>query len=363
MSLKFDDEPQVATTVATPMQDLVLAKDQLPAVHQEQPIRVVVVTDEQIERLGDQQASQLSALSRQILSQVRASDMDDFGKNLNDLIGTAKGLDPSKYNQKGIIAFIRNLFGSVKEQMLAEYSTVESRMNELVKELDKSTALHTKRITDLEDMYVANIATHKSLEKCVEDGQNLLVELNKQLEGEKVATDAFAAQRLADIQNRIDRLEKRIDDLRRSMLLAKQAAPEIRLLQDNARTLASKFKDVKTVTIPAWQNAFALYLVVLEQGKGAALANKIHDSTDEAFKKQADLLRQNTQLIAHAKQRSVVSIDTLEHVQNQLLGACDDMKKIADEGKRSRAQAESKLEQLEQQLIDKFIPQTKQNGV
>lgn len=342
--------------------DLRVAQEHLPATVTDTPIRTIVVTDEQIERLGDQQASHLSSLSKQILSQVRASDLEEFGAKLNELVTTAKGLDPQKFNRKGILGFLTNLFSSAKDKMLAQYSTVEGRMNELIVELDKGTSLHTRRIGDLEDMYVANVASHDDLAKCVKIGEEMLIDMNAHLESEKTATDAFAAQRLADQQNRIDRLEKRIDDLRRSMLLAKQAAPEIRLLQDNARTLASKFKDVKSVTIPAWQNAFALYIVQIEQKKAAELANKVHDATDEAFRMQADLLRQNTQEIARAKQRSVVSIETLEHVQNQLLGACDDMNKIAEEGKRSRKQAEVKLQALEQQLVDKFVPKSKQGA-
>lgn len=356
MKVQFADE---VTTNTSLVKDIQVAQDHLPATVTDKPIRVIEVTEDQIERLGDQQSTQLSSLSKQILSQVRASDADAFGAKLNDLIGVAKSLDPSKHNRKGILAFLRSLVGTAKEKMLAEYQTVEGRMTVLIGELDKSAALQSARVNDLEDMYLANMQTHQSLEECVSQGQEMLVIMQEQLESESKATDAFSAQRIADQKNRIDRLEKRIDDIRRSMLLAKQAAPEIRLLQDNARTLASKFKDVKAVTIPAWQNAFSLYLVQLEQKKSAELITQIHDTTDEAFKMQADMLRENTVMIAKAKQRSVVSIETLEHVQNQLLGAFDDMNKIAEEGKRSRKQAEVKLVALEKQLVEKFVPKNK----
>lgn len=367
-SLFGDDSGRPAgaakTTTATPTAaSFVQLEPQamsLPAVHNPSTAASYTsrapITDDAIEKLGSQQSTQLSRFSQGMLQQVRASDMEGMGDQLNQLVGAAKSLDPSRFSDKGLLNKIRNLMGSVKERMMAEYQTVEGRMNTLITEIDKSMALHTRRISDLEDMYNANYQTHQALEQCVAQGEEMLVALQAEIDQEKQITDSFAAQRVKDKVDRYERLEKRIDDIKRMMLLAKQTAPEIRLLQDNARTLAEKFKDVKNVTIPAWQNAFTLYIIQLEQKKGAAIANGVHDATDAAFKMQADALRQSTQEIAKAKQRSVVSIETLEHVQEQLLGSFDDCARIAEEGRRARKAAEPKLKQLEQQLIDRFVP-------
>ncbi len=317
------------------------------------------VAEHQIDQLGEKNAMALSDISRKMLSQVRAADADVFGQRLNELVAVAKDLDPSRFGNTGFITKLMSFLGSAKEKVLAQYQTVDRRMQGLIAELDRSTNLHTSRIQDMEEMYEANLAAHNGLQEAVAEGTRLIEVLRAQLAQEERATDAFAAQRISDARSRIDRLEKRIDDLNRAMLLAKQAAPEIRLLQENARTLSMKFKDVKAVTIPAWQNAFTLYLVQLEQKKGAQLVHAVHDATDEAFKLQADMLRQNTQEIARAKQRSIVSIETLEHVQKQLLGSFDDMHKIAEEGRRSRKEAEPKLKALEQELINRFAPDSK----
>lgn len=330
-----------------------------PAIHSPKAPQPVEVTEQQIDQLGEKNALALSAISKKMLSHVRAMDADVFGQKLNELIGVAKDLNPSRFDKSGIIGKLMSFFGSAKEKVLAQFQTVDNRMQALIAELDHSTNLHTSRIHDMEEMYTANVNAHNGLLGAVEEGNKLIQALRAQLAKESQAADAFSAQRVVDVKSRIDRLEKRIDDLNRAMLLAKQAAPEIRLLQENARTLSMKFKDVKAVTIPAWQNAFTLYLVQLEQKKGAQLVTAVHDATDEAFRLQADLLRQNTQEIARAKQRSIVSIETLEHVQKQLLGSFDDMTKIAEEGRRSRKEAEPKLKALEQELINRFVPENK----
>lgn len=317
------------------------------------------VAEHQIDQLGEKNAMALSAISQKMLSHVRAADAEVFGQKLNELVAVAKDLDPSRFGNSGFISKLFSFFGSAKEKVLAQFQTVDGRMQALITELERSANLHTSRIQDMEEMYEANVAAHHGLQEAVEEGGRLIQVLRAQLAQEGQAADAFAAQRISDIGNRIDRLEKRMDDLSRAMLLAKQAAPEIRLLQENARTLSMKFKDVKAVTIPAWQNAFTLYLVQLEQKKGAQLVAAVHDATDEAFRLQADMLRQNTQEIARAKQRSIVSIETLEHVQQQLLGSFDDMHRIAEEGRRSRKEAEPKLKALEQALINRFAPESK----
>lgn len=321
---------------------------------------LTTIDDNTIDSLGDQTSVQLSGLSQQLLSTVRASDADVFGEKLNQLVVVAKGMDPKALGKGGLLSKITGLFGTVKEKLLAQYSTCEHQMDAIVGELDKAVALHAKRVDDFEGMYNTNYAAHQALEAAVAHGTDLQRQLEAGLAQMKtqVNPDSFAAQRMQDLDQKIQRLEKRLDDLSRGMLLAKQTAPEIRLLQDNARTLVTKFKDIKTVTIPAWKTAFTLYLASLEQKKGAALANAVSDATDAAFTAQADLLRQNTVDIAKAKQRAVVSIDVIQHVQDQLLGSFDDMQKIADEGRKARKDAEPKLKAMEQQLIARFVPKS-----
>lgn len=359
MKTLFADEQQTVMK-QTVMPEVDFTKNNISPISVTKPTSTAlsthVVSTSEIDALGDKYAVQLSGLSTKMLTSVRASDAEGFGSTLNQLVATAKGMDPNNFKKKGVLSKLTNLFGSVKEKMLAQYETVEKRMDELITQLDKYSTTQSTRIGDLEQMFVVNYQSHQGLEQAVQYGGQLLVTLNEQVEQAKaiVNPDNFTAQNIADLNNTVQRLEKKIDDLKRVELLAKQAAPEIRLLQDNARTLVDKFKNIKDLTIPAWKQAFTLYLVQLEQKAGAELANAADDATNEAFRQQADMLRQNTQEIAKAKQRSVIDLDTLQHVQDQLLGSFDDMDKIAADGRKARQDAEPKIKALEQQLITRF---------
>jgi uncharacterized protein YaaN involved in tellurite resistance len=205
-------------------------------------------------------------------------------------------------------------------------------------------------------MYNDNYAAHQALEAAKGQGEQALSALRAALAGEQQASDAFDAQRLADVKRRIGMLEQKIDDLDRAMLLSKQLAPQIRMEQDHKRALTSRFGTIKTVLIPAWTNAFSLYLEQLGTRKAAELANATYDAADAAIRAQADQMRMNAQEVAKLGQRPVISTDTFEYAQQQLFGAFDDIARIVDDGRRQRAQDSSRLRQLEQDLVTRFIP-------
>jgi uncharacterized protein YaaN involved in tellurite resistance len=311
------------------------------------PVPTRVISDTDIEQLGVEKST-TNDTSRKILAAAKSSDADEFGLKLNELIATAKRLDPAKMAGKGIIG--------TKEKLLAEYESVDKRMDTLAAELNATASQLKLRVGDLEQMFVENEQSYQFLGKEMERGEEMLNILNQQLQAMGTPTDGFGAQHIADKQAQIQRLEKRIDDLRRGQQLRLLAAPEIRLEQNNKRSLATAFADIQVTTLPAWRGVFSRYILSLETKKAAALATSVYDATDEAFRKQADQVRQNTVEAARVSQRSVISIDTLEYQQQQLLAAVDDAKKIIEEGRAARAAAKPKMEALEAELIKRFSP-------
>ncbi|MGT0245541.1 toxic anion resistance protein [Burkholderia pyrrocinia] len=316
-----------------------------------------LITVDEIDQLGATQGTRIAAFSQQILASVRASDADQFGDKLNELISTAKGLDPRGADKGGFITQVTRLFRSTKEKLLSQYESVSKRMDTLVVELENHAQRQKAGIDELERMYNDNYALHQELEQSKAHGETALATLRAHLAaGQQPADDAFAAQRLLDVKRKVDALESKLDDLDRAMLMSKQLAPQIRMEQDQKRTLTSKFMTIKTVLIPAWTNAFALYLEQLGTKRAAALANATYDAADEAIRAQADLNRQNAQEVAKLGQRPVISTDTFEYAQQQLFGAFDDVTQIIADGKRQREQDAPRLRQLEQDLITRFAP-------
>ena len=314
------------------------------------------IDDKAIESLGGSTGTGVAKVSAKLLGTVRASDADVFGAQLNELIATSKGLDPSKLRSGGLLSRVSNMFGSVKEKMLSQYQVVESRMDTLVAEMTRHANVHKGRIHDFDEMYKGLEIYYQGLDADVKKGQGWADTLAQAIAQQPAAANAFEAQQATELRRRHERLEKRIDDLRRAMLMATQMVPQIRLSQDNARALTDTFTDIVNVSIPAWRNVFSLYLLQLEAKQSAAVANAAYDATDAAFRAQADMLLENTETVARVKQRSLVSLETAQHVQTQLMTAFDKLEQISKEGQQRRKDELPKLQELERELIARFSP-------
>ena len=317
-------------------------------------IDVSGIDDKAIEALGSATGAGVAKVSAKLLGTVRASDADVFGTQLNELIATSKGLDPAKLRSGGLLSRVTNMFGSVKEKMLSQYQVVESRMDTLVAEMTRHANVHRGRIQDFDEMYKGLETYYQGLDADVKKGEHWAAQLRQAVAQQAAPANAFEAQQATELKRRLERLEKRIDDLRRAMLMATQMVPQIRLSQDNARALTDTFTDIVNVSIPAWRNVFSLYLLQLEAKQSAAVANAAYDATDAAFRAQADMLLENTETVARAKQRSLVSLETAQHVQAQLITAFDKLEHISQEGRQRRKDELPKLQELERELIARF---------
>lgn len=339
-----------------------LTAGQLPALHQQAAPAPVVrvdisgIDDKAIASLGGSTGTGVAKVSAKLLGTVRASDADVFGAQLNELIATSKGLDPAKLRSGGLLSRVTNMFGSVKEKMLSQYQMVEGRMDTLVSEMTRHANVHKNRITDFDEMYKGLEIYYQGLDADVKKGEAWVAQLQQAIAQQPAPTNAFEAQQATELTRRLERLEKRIDDLRRAMLMATQMVPQIRLSQDNARSLTDTFTDIVNVAIPAWRNVFSLYLLQLEAKQSAAVANAAYDATDAAFRAQADMLLENTEAVARVKQRSLVSLETAQHVQTQLITAFDKLEQISKEGQQRRRDELPKLQELERELIARFQP-------
>ncbi|HEU4775771.1 MAG TPA: toxic anion resistance protein [Telluria sp.] len=354
--------PAAALPSLGPLRDPAATAGMLPATVSEAsavpvvPVDLAGIDDKAIESLGGSTGSGVAKVSAKLLGTVRASDADVFGAQLNELIATSKGLDPAKLRSGGVLSRITSLFGSVKEKMLSQFQVVESRMDTLVAEMTRHANVHRGRIHDFDEMFKGLEGYYQGLDADVKKGEGWIVKLQQAVAQQPASANAFEAQQATELRRRLERLEKRVDDLRRAMLMATQMVPQIRLSQDNARALTDTFTDIVNVSIPAWRNVFSLYLLQLEAKQSAAVANAAYDATDAAFRAQADMLLENTETVARAKQRSLVSLETAQHVQTQLITAFDKLEQISKEGQQRRKDELPKLQELERDLIARFSP-------
>ena len=299
--------------------------------------------------------------SDKLLAQVKAKDIDGMGDKLSEVVQLAKGINVSGLvNGTGskvpLIGGLIDRFSAKKEKILGKYDTLSVQIDKLVTEIGSSQNRLASRITDLETTYEYNAEEYHNLDIMIIAGEIKLEELKDELAQMRAAgsTDSMVAQQISDLQDVSNRLDKRINDLRTMQMVAVQTAPMIRLVQQNNRILIDKFRNLQELTIPSWKKQFTLAIALIEQKKAVELAQKIDDTTNDLMRQNADLLKQNTIATARAAQRSVVDIETLEHVQATLISTVEEVQQIQRDGEASRAQAVVSMQRMKDELVQKL---------
>ena len=242
-----------------------------------------------------------------------------------------------------------------KQNFDQHFNTTKEQIDALVTEIEKSQTGLKARVGTLDKMFDGVQDEYKQLGVYIAAGkikqQELQTEISTLTQQEQ---NQNTNQRIYDLNHLANNLEKRVSDLQVLQQSALQTLPMIRIIQSNNLMLVDKFYAIKNITLPAWKNQISLAISLHEQKNSVQLANTIDNATNELLKRNADLLHQNSVDTAKANQRSVIDIETLEHVQNTLINTVNDVIQIQKEGMQKREEASTRIRALQtnlQQLV------------
>ncbi len=291
------------------------------------------------------------------LQSVRTKDMGETGQVLTSLLVELKSNGEEKKS------FFGKLFGSAEknfEKLKTQYTTTEANIDRIVKLLEEHEEQLLKDIVQLDRLYDKNKLYFKEVSMYIEAGKlalekaknETLPELEAKARETGSVDDAQAAQDYADM---ITRFEKKIYDLELSRTVCLQSAPEIRMVQNSDTIMSEKIRSTIVNVIPMWKTQMVLALNNYHTQKAIEAQQAVTEATNEMLKKNAEALHQNTVDTAKASERGIVDIETLQHTNQELIGAIDEIIQIQEEGKVARAEAEKELARIEQELKDKML--------
>ena len=257
-------------------------------------------------------------------------------------------------------------FNKRRDKFVAKFNSLKDQIDKVVVELDSTNEALSKRIRLLDQLYDHNMAEYQELDKLIKDGKVFLEDQQAQFESQRneavitgKISDPLVAQSYADWQSSIARFSKRISDLEAVQMMAVQSMPEIRMIQSNNQMLIEKFINAKGLTIPAWKKQFVLAVSLDESKKAANLADFMDNATNDFYKANADQLGQTSVQVAKANQRSIIDIESLQHMQNTLISTFEEMKKIESEGEAHRKQMSAQIGTMKKELYQKLVVQSK----
>lgn len=303
------------------------------------------LTLQDVGKRGEAAQMQVAEATKQITGVAKLSDMDELGKLLGETLLTAKGYDPAN-STKG------KLFGLIKRKMAEvrlNFEKVDGAVTQLVGQIDQRVNKFRGRVTDLERIQQQNMQYHNSLDgeiQYLKDGVAWMEANRPQID----PSDTFSAQKAQEWETIIAYASKRADDLRRAQIVCQQQDAQINLMKQNSLALAQKFTDLKVTTLPLLQQTFTLYIINVEQAKGAQFAGEIDDLTEQTLQQNAAKLGQNTTAIHTALTRSNVSLAAVQANHQAVIDSLNEIERIRAEMKQRLATEAPQLEQASRDL-------------
>lgn len=321
--------------------------------------QIDVMDTTQVLSYGSAAQKNIADFSSQALGKVRTKDLGDVGHMLSSLVVELKGLNFDESEKKGIKGLFKKTQQNISA-MKAQYDKAEVNVEKLAEMLDKHWITLSKDIAMLDKMYVMNQNYYKELAMYIVAGRLRAEELRAtELPALKAKAHETGlpedAQAANDYSNMLGRFEKRLHDLELTRMISIQMSPQIRIIQNNDSLMAEKIQTSIVNTIPLWKSQMVLALS-LEHSKQAMEAQReVTNVTNELLRKNADTLRIGSVDIARESERGVVEIETLKHTNAQLIETLDEVRKIQDDGRTKRAEAELELGRIEGELKQKLL--------
>lgn len=310
---------------------------------------------------GSNAQKKLSEFSRSILQQVQLKDTGEVGDVLTELMTKLQESDPKQLTAEP------NLFNRVFKRVKSSVTETQMRYQQIGSQIDRVAIRLEREKTELlndnqmlEQFYNKNKDYFDALNVYIAAGEVKMEELQqeiipKAIEAAKESKDQMDVQKVNDLNQFLDRLDKRTHDLRLTRQMTIQQAPQIRMIQNTNQVLAEKIQVSVHTAIPLWENQITIALALLRQQNAATSQRQVSETTNSLLLKNSEMLKQSTVDIAREAERGVVDIETLRKTQSNLIGALEETLEIQKTGRQQRRLAEEELQSMENELHQKLL--------
>ena len=306
---------------------------------------------------GTQQ--KMANFSDSALQNVKSHDLGEVGDMLTNVVVQLKEFDPNA-EEGGFFSKMFKKPGKKMTEMKAQYDKASVNVNKVSEALQKHQVLLMKDVALMDKMYASNLTYYKELTMYILAGKKKLEEARAvdlpaakaKAEASGLAEDAQAAR---DLEEQINRFEKKLHDLELTRMVSIQTAPQIRMIQNNDTLMVEKIQSTLVNTIPLWKNQMVLAMGIEDSTRAAKAEKEVTDMTNKLLTANAEKLKQATIETAEASERGVVDMETLIHTNESLISTLDEVARIQSEGREKRAAAEGELQRLEGDLKNKLL--------
>ncbi|MDF1621435.1 toxic anion resistance protein [Pseudothioclava nitratireducens] len=315
-----------------------------------------------IVRFGARAQNELQQISQAMLADVKNKDVGPAGDSLRQIVTTIRGFSVSELDVRRKRSWWEKLLGRAAPfaNFLARFEQVQGQIDKVTDDLLSHEHKLLKDIKSLDMLYDKTLKFYDELGLYIAAGEEKLAAIDAtDIPAKEAAVEAAAegdkvlrAQELRDLRAARDDLERRVHDLKLTRQVTMQSLPSIRLVQENDKSLVTKINSTLVNTVPLWETQLAQAVTIQRSREAAEAVREANDLTNELLTANAKNLREANAIVREEMERGVFDIEAVKTANAELIATIEDSLRIADEGKRKRADAEAELITLEGKLRD-----------
>ncbi|WP_185096019.1 toxic anion resistance protein [Chryseobacterium sp. JAH] len=308
-----------------------------------------------IVNFGSDLQKTLANQSDSFLGNVRRSNSGEVGELINNLLIELNYVDVDEINGSKVKGFLSRLPFMKKmmtqvDNLFAKYDKITSNIDQISHKVNAGIITSTKDNAVLQTIFDSNVNSIKAIEELVIAGNLRMEKAATELATMETNVQNFADYQIADKRDFINRLDRRLADLKVVRLIMMQSLPQIRLVQNNNVSIAEKAQTILTTTLPVWKNQLSLAVAMHRQQQNIEVQQKVSSTTEEILRKNAERLGQNSINVAKANEQTIVSAETLKETTAMLINTLNEVKQIQKQGTESRRKLDQDLQTLESEL-------------
>jgi len=305
---------------------------------------------------GQDVMTQISQKADKMLAEVKDADVEFVQTQMSSLLTMAKSFHLKPHgveSQKGLHGLInraKEIFIDTKEQMLAEFNDISTQMDRIMGEVEAANGRILAKVKGLQTQYRDNLKDYNDLESIINDAAEVYTVKLKDLQTlqqKAVASgNALDAEEVSRLSRNLDRLDKKISDLKKFQLMCLQDAPDFANMEDSSLTLLDKFYTIKTMVIPLWKKQIRKYIDGQEIQRAAKLANAVDDATNQMIVASSNANKHTAVEVAKLGQRGSIDDSTAETVHQNLIDTLNDVLQINDQGRQARITSANRQDEM-----------------
>ena len=309
---------------------------------------------------GSEIQNSISKQSDTFLNNVRTYNSGEVGTLINDLLTEINYVDVDQLEQGPLkrfmskIPLLNKLVGDVKK-LFQEYDKITGNVEKISNKVKAGMINSVKDNTSLQSMFDGNVSLIKEMEKHIIGGQLRFNELTEELTQMEANSSQYQDYQISDKRTYINRLDKRLADMKIVRFIMLQSLAQIRVVQNNNVSIAEKAQSILTTTMPVWKNQLTLAVALQRQKQNIEVQRRVSETTNTILQKNAEMLKQNSIEVARENENTIVSLETLKMTTKSLIDTLTEVKQIHEQGTETRRQLDAGLQNLESELKKSVI--------